>query len=111
MQRVFDHLRNPWSRGVDERARLDFLRRHRPASPAQRPFSRRARDEPRADADRRAALLGVERVEHDEPGVLDPAIGVGETDIVASRKGAPRALPFSETICEPSSRLRRARWS
>ena len=52
--------------------------------------ARRARAA-RARADHRAALGGIERVEHDQPRVVDPAVGIFEARRYRRLSGSPTA--------------------
>ena len=75
------HLLDPGPAGIDQRARLD-----RAARAGQRILDRDVPDavglpdldRARAGADLGAAVGGIARVEHDEPRVVDEAVGIFE---------------------------------
>src|SRR6185503_18508749 len=87
-------------RGVDDRASADLQRfaaalSHAPRTPDT--VVDRCRSETRARVDRRAALRGIQRIEHDETAVIDPAVGVSEGVIQAGTERAVGARADSHT--------------
>ena len=70
------HLGDPGAGGVDDHPRRDTCGR-RDSSAVQASPSRRAESELGAGGDLGAALGGVERVEHDEAGIVDPGVPIG----------------------------------
>ena len=75
-----EELRRPRPGGIDQRPRRDLVQRRRRHFAAQLPLSVAA---PRIDAGaacqhRGAALGGVHRVQHHQPRVVDPAVGIDE---------------------------------
>ena len=87
------NLLHPGAGRIDDRAGTDLERFARCAvartGRASAPFSARSRHETRPRMDRRPALRGIQRVQHDQAAVVDPAIGIGERVIDA---GAQRAV-------------------
>ncbi len=74
------HLGDPRAAGIDEDARGDLVRAS-VAMPETRPptaLDATRRHQLRAGEDRRATPRRIARVEHDEPRVVDPAIGIDE---------------------------------
>jgi hypothetical protein len=113
VHRLAEELRGPRARGVDERRAPSARARRRPpsrricqcvgAAPASTQRVRREHG--------RAALGRVDRVEDDEPGVVDPAVGIDEALAKLGLSGAPAGWLRRSTVREPGSTSRRARWS
>ena len=82
------------------------------ARTCQRSAPRRASTQRVRGQDRRAALGGVDRVEHHQPRVVDPAVGIDEALAeAAASAAAPAGWLRRSTVREPGSTSRRARWS
>ena len=86
---VAQHAVHPGAGGVDQDSGRDrFPRAARGlerCGPSAR--GRLGRDEAGAGADRGAALLGVERVQHHQPGIIDPGVRIGEAAGVGFLQG------------------------
>ena len=80
VRRLAEELRRPRAGGIDQRPRPQLALPAVGAFEADLPVVGAAPgvDAARARQDRRAALGGVDRVQDDEPGVVDPAVGVDE---------------------------------
>lgn len=79
-ERAVQHFADPRARRVRDRARPHVERRAVGAlqSCMPLPVAALGRHELRAREDARAALLRIERVQHDEPRIVDPAVRIDE---------------------------------
>ena len=69
-------------------------------------------DQARAGADHGAAFGGVQRVQHHQPAVVHPAVGIGEAAAIGGFEcPPPRRCGPNRTAREAGRRWRRPRWS
>ena len=98
---VLQHLPDPWPGGVDDRPRGH----DRPVAKPRRPViglaPRPKESGPRGD--RRPALLRIERVEHHQPGIVDPAVRIDEPALDRLQPRAPLGpcQPHAERSRQP----------